>query len=158
MCYMLYLGADASLPLIPTPDWKKFDFNTDDWLRTAPRLVVYSLEDTNRKVLEKFSEQTVVNAGSYEGCGCGFNFCVGREPFEEDQAAIQVSQESRQALANYIAINGVTSLYGCWNGDEELPIESEKAIEFSLLTDRDFEFPERVRIRIVASSQSSEAD
>ena len=76
MCYMLYLGSVNSLPTVPIPDWNLIDFAANGWLEQVPRLVVTELKEYNEKARYQFTEPNVVNAGSYEGCGCGFNYCA----------------------------------------------------------------------------------
>lgn len=145
---MLYLGSKRELPLIPAPDWKGLNFESPDWPRNAPRLVVEPLNEHNKKVAEQFSEPNVVYAGSYEGCGCGFNFCVQCDEDDLKSVAAEASRESRQALADYVAKNGATTLFGCWAGDEAIPRESEQTINIAMLMDFTFQLPERTRFRV----------
>jgi hypothetical protein len=154
MCYMLYLASEKALPEIQAPDWALLDFDTHDWVTKAPRLVVASLTDMNHDVRVHFSEQNVVSVGSYEGCGCGFNYCSDNLLIEpdvsgEDKFAL-VATESRAALAEYIRKNGVTSLVGCWAGDEGLSLVAEMNVTGSQLQDVRFQLPERVRMNIAS--------
>ncbi len=152
MCYMLYLGADQAIPLIPPPDWTTIDFEADDWASTVPRLVVFSLTDHNRVVSCQFANSHVANVGSYEGCGCGFNYCDHCPDSFEDvdmyDPAVAVCRESRSALAEFVESTGAHSLYGCWAGDEELPREAVSEINLTQLRDVEFQLPERTLMRV----------
>ncbi len=152
MCYTLYLGSNNTLPLIDAPVWSKLDYSADDWFLYVPRLVVVELDEVNSIVRSQFVETNVVQALSYQACGCGFNTCADRTPEElrtphGDQAEI-VSQESRAALVDFIQQHQVTTLYGCWCGDEPLPCELQEEISLSQLRDKNYVLRERTRISI----------
>ena len=149
MCYVLFLGAESLPQLHPSPDWEALK---GDWPSSAPRLVIEELTQNDIAVRQHFDEEFVVYAGSFEGCGCGFNRCTIDENFEEDDKDLlesRISLESRFALSKYISEYRVTTIYGCWNGDESLPIISAASIALDRLLDRNFAFPERVRLQII---------
>jgi hypothetical protein len=152
MCYTLYLGSINTLPPIAAPNWSKLDYSADDWFLNVPRLVVVELNEENSNVRCQFVEPSIVQALSYQGCGCGFNTCADNTPEElrtphGDQAEI-VSQESRAALVDFIEQHGVTTLYGCWSGDEPLSCELELEVSISQLRGKSYVLRERTRMSI----------
>lgn len=152
MCYMLYAGADHELQLTNPAEWDGIDVCVDGWVELAPPLAVTQLHPQKNSVREHFTEVFIVEVGGYGGCSCGFNRLVKKtdtggatndlEP--EDLAA----DRSRRALAAYVLMNGVTALFYCWDGDEELPLEGECLITTAQLADATFSLPERVKLRI----------
>jgi hypothetical protein len=148
MCYMLYLGAHHELPLIDPPNWSEIDWTADDWTTKVPRLVVTSLLDSQVPVRQQLSGMHVVYAGSYEGCGCGFNWLESGE-LDDNNSKVVVGKESRIALSNYIETNQVSVLFGCWAGDEEEPIAKEIKVTIQMLADPSFDLLERVLMRVV---------
>jgi hypothetical protein len=151
MCYLLYLGADTELPLIPSPG---FESLRESWPHGAPPLIVEPLREEVLAVKRHFPEAHVVYAGSFESCGCGFNRCVvdlgflNEEEQKEEDELVALSVGSRKALHDYVRDHGVSTLYGCWAGDEELPSEDEREVPLESLADRTFELPERVKMTI----------
>lgn len=149
---MLYLASRNPLPEILSPDWQLLDFDAQDWASKAPRLVVSCLSETNCGVDTQFIERNVVNAGSYEGCGCGFNYCTDNAVTEASDLVADkfapVAMESRVALADYVEQNGVSSIFGCWAGDEILTKVAEVEVSLAQLRDVAFPLPERVLMRI----------
>ena len=159
MCYMLYLGSEQALPLIPAPDW---DSIGDDVLAKAPRLIIRTVPDEKAAVIGHFTEKHAVYAGSYEGCGCGFNLCADEYDWYDDEdddgVAAALSAQSREALAEYVQRNGVTSLYGCWDGEQHLPKVGEMAVTRDMLHDLSFALPERVMMRTKISQHGVAPD
>jgi hypothetical protein len=61
MCMVVYLAADAPLPLI-------------SWDAQAPAFHVKALGSRDDPVRARFSKPHVYYVGSHEGCGCGFGY------------------------------------------------------------------------------------
>lgn len=163
MCYALYIGSNSDLPLIPAPDWKTL--RNESSLENAPRLVVagFGKDSPGYAVVRKhFSEINVAYTGSYEGCGCGFFLdedlvVEGREElisagekelFDYLEKEDLVTIESRRALHDYMQEHNVTTLYGCWMGEESLPPEGDMEISAESLLDRNFVFPKRIKMSV----------
>ena len=149
MCYVLYIAGAAPLPEIEKQDFSQIDPEQPDWA-SRPVFSVEALDASTEVVRQKFAEPFVCYAGSYGGCGCGFNEFLIRdweEPGEPDESQLAATR-SREDLRAYIEAHGVTTLYGCWSGDEALPPVAHRTIELAALTDWGFEFPERVVMAI----------
>ena len=149
MCYLLYLGSEQELPLLPGPDWEliKADFPA-----RAPRLIIEPVAEREAAVANHFNEKYVVYAGSFMGCGCGFNHCVPNDEQyneQDDDEETMMSLFSREALCSYITSNKVSSIYGCWDGDQSNQAEGEIDVTTDILLDRSFEFPEKIKVRIL---------
>ncbi|MGN6547168.1 MAG: hypothetical protein ACTHK7_19100 [Aureliella sp.] len=149
MCYMLYLGAETALPTIAV-DWASVDVKADDWPARAPRLEISPLAERDDAVRKHFADAFVVRAGSYERCGCGFNYWPDTLPYTSDAddiaTSLAVASDSRAALAEYVATHRVKTLYGCWDGDQALPAEAETTITSEQLRDPSFLLPARTRM------------
>ena len=61
MCLVLYIGSYQALPLIP-------------WNEEVPAFHVIDLPDVAREARNHLAAPFVYYAGSYERCGCAFNF------------------------------------------------------------------------------------
>lgn len=142
---MLYLGSDHELPLLPSPDWESIK---EGFPANAPHLIIESIHKDKADVMRHFKEKHILYAGSFEGCGCGFNRCVPDIGIPEDDEESRVSLRSRETLCEYIARHKVSSLYGCWDGDQSLPKEGEIDVTIETLLDRSFEFPERIMMSV----------
>ena len=151
MCYMLYLGANQEFPPAERSEWESNDSKASDWPLRAPRLVVKSLSIGNDSVRRHFTEAFVVNIGSYEGCGCGFNQYSEAVAYSEQLSNSShdvVSKESRMALAEYVASNSVRTLFGCWADDESLAIDREVEVSLLNIADAAYRLPEKVLMRV----------
>lgn len=147
---MLYIGSDNELPLINPEDWKNINIKEDTWIPIVKAISIEVLKDNEISVRDKFKEKNVVYAGSYEGCGCGYSHClIDDDVIEDNPAEVEASIRSRKALYDYVKENKVTTIYGCWAGDESLPAEEEIEISSKKLTDRKFEFKEKVIMKIL---------
>jgi GGDEF domain-containing protein len=73
----LYIASDTPLPLIQQREISKDAMSSPTWPREAQRFHTAQLRPEQDAVRSHFSLSHVLYAGSYEGCGCGFNF--GRE-------------------------------------------------------------------------------
>ena len=71
---------------------------------------------------------SILFAGSYEGCSCGFNY--GREypESEDEEDHLLAARESVAELVRYVRENQVKQLYACWFDDEALPNESTRTV------------------------------
>lgn len=157
MCYVLYIGAKNALPEIAPQDFTLIDTTDEQWPEKAVAFSVTRLSEFEEPSRKHFRESCVMNAGSFEGCGCGFNGCVIRE-WEEPKppsAHELAGRRSREKLTEYVKANKVTSLYGCWSGDESLPLVGHESISIARLSDLSFEFPERVMLSLELSPSSS---
>jgi hypothetical protein len=148
MCYLLYIGSKNTLPEIAPQDFTQIDPNDDQWPEKAVAFSVTPLSEYGEPARKHFQEACVMNAGSFEGCGCGFNGYVVREWEGADPPSAHepASRRSREMLTEYVKANNVTTLYGCWSGDEGLPSEGHESIPLARLNDLAFEFPERVKL------------
>jgi hypothetical protein len=68
---------------------------------------------------------------------------------EADPSEVDASMRSRKALYDYVNENEITTMYGCWAGDELLPSEEEQKINPEMIINRKFEFRKNVIMRIV---------
>jgi len=95
-----------------------------------------------------FSHPHVLYAGSYEGCGCGFNY--GREyPEAEDDAAhLTAACQSVAELVRSVRDSGVREIYSCWFDDEAKPTVHQRTITPETLASPEFVFGDRELLRI----------
>ena len=150
---MLYLGSDADLPLIAPQDFSEIDSEDPLW---PSKVVPFSIQEPagdEDAVVAHFSTRWVRYAGSFEGCGCGFNACHRYEwetPEEPDTRAL-AGRNSRRLLRAYVAKHEVREIYACWSGDEGLDSVGSLDITPDQLIDWSFKIPERTLLRIIAS-------
>jgi hypothetical protein len=149
MCLVLYLGSDKYLPLIEPPGYSDWRDRSPEWLRVAQRFCVWQLSDNERPAREVLSTVNLVGAGSYEGCGCGFNY--GRE-YPDDQVDpdhLLAAKESVAALVDYIRANNVTQVYACWDGSgPRYNKQSERVVSVEELQSPAFVFKENELIHL----------
>ena len=150
MCLVLYLGSDAELQLVAGQDFSRIDYEDPSWpLRVIP-FSVEELKGDAKIVAAHFFTKTVLYAGSFEGCGCGFNAChqnESEEALEPDEQAL-AGRTSRRLLRDYVEKHGVRQIYGCWSGDEGLQPSSHMEITLDRLVDWTFEIPERIMLKV----------
>jgi hypothetical protein len=149
MCYVLYASSGKPLPVIPGPDW---DAIRSNWPDGAPTLVAEPIRAEDEAVLHHLPGPNKIYIGSFEGCGCGFNRAVlddeEQDTDEMEGKELILAVQSRQRLRDYIIQNNVDTLYGCWSGDESLPVERSIEITPETIIDRAFAFPERCLMKI----------
>jgi hypothetical protein len=126
----LYIASDRPLPLTPP-------VGEGQHFRTA------ELKPDQEVVRSHFSNPHVLYAGSYEGCGCGFNY--GREhPEREDYPEhLASAKESVAELVRYVHESGVREIYCCWFGDESEPTAHKRTVTPAILGTQDFFFRKR---------------
>jgi hypothetical protein len=90
----------------------------------------------------------VVYAGSYEGCGCGFNF--GREypDVEDDAEHSTAARESVAELVRFVRESRVREIFSCEFDDESKPTVQERTVTPDRLASPDFFFRERELLKI----------
>ena len=150
MCLVIYIGADNECPLIASQDFAGVDSDDPSW---PLKVVPFSVEDVvrdERAVIPHFNTSHVYYAGSFEGCGCGFNACHINdwdEPCEPDERAL-AGRTSRLRLRDYCENNSIRQIYACWSCDEEKAPEMHIEVTLDQLIDWTFEFPERGMLNI----------
>ena len=134
MCMMVYLGAVKPLRLVP-------------WDENRPAFHVGELVPEFREAVQKqLGTPAIRYAGSYEGCGCGFQY--GKYPeFHDQDDELAQKRESLSALSGYLqaAFDEVTEVrvLACWAGDEgKEPTHRRELTAADLLRD-DFYFFDR---------------
>lgn len=111
MCRMLYLAANADVPLV-----------------SSQYLQVEELEPEQEVVRQWFSLPTVRFVGAHTGCSCGFPSAVAEEPIEYDEGMFDDDPERADDLASVRALvdivaegvrsGGLVELFIAWFGDE----------------------------------------
>jgi len=148
---MLYLGSNSPLTKIEPEIWSNINRENNEWISAVKPLSIQDVNDANNGILSKFIERYIVYAGSFEGCGCGFNACIYDKDNNDDEEEVMralASIRSRKALHDYILAHNVSSVYGCWVDDEDKCSNGKMLIVPETILDRYFEFPERVMMTI----------
>lgn len=147
MCMALYLASDRPLPLIEQREIPKDALSSPARPREAQRFHTALLRPEQEVVRSHFSLPHVLYAGSYEGCGCGFNF--GRDQdAEDDEGHLIAARESVAELARYVQDSRVREIYSCWFDDESKPTALERTVTLDALTSQEFFFREQELVRI----------
>lgn len=147
MCFLLYLASSKVRPAIA-------------WDEKQPGFLVKIDDPEVEKVRSHFSRPHIHYLGSSDGCGCAFR----RDPdwvfAGEEEARKQLIQESQLRLYRYLSEclqdEEAVELYGCWAGDEGLPIENDRVIGVEELIDPGFYFRERERLVVGRSRTERE--
>lgn len=115
MCILMYIGSDKALPLKP-------------WNSDNPDFHVSELSTDQKAIKKHFSVLHIRITGSYEKCGCAFNY--GREfpEHEDDPKELELANISRRKLAEYLTENRVKQIYPCWAGEELKQALGERTI------------------------------
>ncbi len=144
----LYLASDRSLPLTKQPVYPKDCTSSPTWPKEAQRFHTAKLQPTQESVRSHFSHPHVLYAGSYEGCGCGFNY--GREypEVEADAEHLTAARESVAEFVRYVRDSSVREIYSCWFDDETKPTVRERSVTPETLALPDFVFGEQELLRI----------
>lgn len=153
MCLVLYLGSDLDSPLLEPQDFSVIDLNDSSWPSKVVPFSVQEVAGDKKAVVKHFETKNVRYAGSFEGCGCGFNSSYTPEwdePAREDEHFI-AGRESRRLLREYVEQHQIHQIYACWSGDEALDAESHLDITPEQITDPHFQIPERTLIRITGN-------
>ena len=92
-------------------------------------------------------------AGSYEGCGCGFQY--GEYPAESyEPGEFRQRRDSLDAFAKYLRAElsrvGTIEVFACWDGDQELEPVHHRTLTPAALERDDFFFIKREHSRFVA--------
>lgn len=150
MCLVLYIGSDADCPLLEPQDFSKIERDDPSWPSKVVPFCVQEIKGNDKAVAKHFDTRLVRNAGSFEGCGCGFNASYvpeWDEPAEEDDHFL-AGRKSRELLRGYVEKHQIRQIYACWSGDEGLDAESHLDITPDQLTHPNFQIPERALLRI----------
>jgi hypothetical protein len=121
----LYIASDRPLPLRP---WQAQPFHTAE------------LKPDQEAVRSHFSNPHVVYAGSYEGCGCGFNYGREHPETDDDPENLAAAKESVAELVRYVQESGVREIYCCWFDDESEPAAHKRTVTPAILGAQDFFF------------------
>ncbi len=150
MCLVLYIGSDLSGPILEPQDFTLIDRDDPFWPSKVIPFSVQELAGNEKAVAKHFETKFVRYAGSFEGCGCGFNASYAPEWDDpaEGTAHFLAGKKSRQLLREYIDKNRIRQIYACWSGDEGIITESHLDITPEQITDHNFRFPERSLLRI----------
>lgn len=106
MCMVVYLAADAPLPLV-------------SWNPQTPAFHVRALDANADSVRVHFSKRHVYYVGSHEGCGCGFSYGQWEGEKADDVAAARTSvARFAEYLTAATRAAGALELYACWDGDQ----------------------------------------
>ena len=95
-----------------------------------------------------FSHPYVLYAGSYEGCGCGFNYGRGCPEVEDDAEYLAAARESVAQLVRYVRDSGVREIYSCWFDDEAEPTIQQRTVTPETLALPDFIFGKHELLKI----------
>lgn len=102
MCYCLFLGTD-----FPQSTAEFVSESTTFFLSEA------SEDELDNGLRAKFSKKHIYRVGSWQGCGCGFDFPI------DDSVGDPNSRKSAELLISTIqtlAVHEVVELYCCWEG------------------------------------------
>lgn len=138
MCQALYIAADTPLPLIP---WDE---------ESSQPLVVRELRPAEEAVRSHFSKSHVYFVGTYEGCGCAFNFGRDYPDWEVEEEELVAARQSIDSLSSYIRETGAEELYWCSSEEEDEPPASFRRVTLEQLRSKAFAFQERELLTIEA--------
>jgi hypothetical protein len=131
MCMAIYLAANEALRLV-------------EWDDAAPGFHTLELQSGEEQVRSQFAKRHVVYAGSYEGCGCGFQ--LGRYPGDSERD-LDAGRRSLLSLAAYLREElrrvGSIDVFACWEGDQEDAPEHQRTLTPGSLESQRFFFLER---------------
>ena len=130
MCIMVYLAADEPLQLL-------------EWNEMQPGLHASLPAPNEDRVRVQFTKGTLVYAGSYEGCGCGFqNGEYGPEHYEPEE--LRQGRRSLYEFSEYLRRElprvGDIELFACWDGDQMAPPEHRRTLTPDALKSENFFF------------------
>jgi len=148
MCLALYRASGHQMQIIQQREYPKDAMSSPTWPREAQRFHTAELRPGQEAVRAHFSHPQVLYAGSYEGCGCGFDF--GREyPEAEDEPEqLIAAAQSVEELVRYVRELRVLQIYTCWFGDEAQPTLHERTVTPATLASQEFFFREQELLSI----------
>ncbi len=146
MCFVLYMAAPRSLPLIK-------------WDEKNPALHIEELGEGELEVQKHFSLPYCYHVGSDTFCGCGFrnaSYQNGSWPdeewqpddFDEDGDMQAMHEQLTRFLRRQLRPDDAVEFYGLWEDDLSLSSLSDLQIELPRLTESEFFFRDRGRYRI----------
>jgi hypothetical protein len=148
MCMALYIASDKPLPVIKQQKYPKDAISSPTWPQEAQRFYTAELRPERAAVRSHFRFPHVLYAGSYEGCGCGFNFAREYPDVEDDPKHLVVARESVAELVRYVRESGVRQIYSCSFDDEAKPTAHERTLRPEVLAAQDFFFREQELLSI----------
>ena len=136
----IYIASDKPLSIIKRQEYSKDIISSPAWPQEAQRFHTAELQSKQDVVRSHFGFPHVLYAGSYESCGCGFNY--GREypDYEDDPGHLTAARESVAALVQYIRESGVRQIYSCWFDEEAKPTALERAATPDIIGEKNFFF------------------
>ena len=138
MCMMLYIGSDNELPLI---EWR--DGETPICV-SALNILSKDYKDDDFFACEYLKKRYKYHIGSWEGCGCGFEFDYSDELYDKDDN--DLGKQSVEALFGYIRANvigGECELLSFWSGDQYKGITHQSNIDLKeFIPSESFSFEE----------------
>ena len=131
MCLTIYIGSSAALPLI-------------SWDEKKPGFHVIDLPEREWVVRNHLTESFVYYAGSYERCGCAFNYGHEYPEYEDEPSELLASEESRNDLIDYLSAAlprvGRLTIFSCWANEESQSPEAFRTIKPATIGAKDFVF------------------
>src|SRR4051794_21574189 len=152
MCLALYVTADGPLQIVPLRHYPAGLFNSPAWPREAQRFHTAELSADQYAVRGYFSHSNVLYAGSYEGCGCGFNFGRAFPLGDDDPEHLSAACESVAQLVRYVREFEVRELFCCWSGEESKTPVHRRNVAAEELASPDFYFREQELLTVNNSS------
>lgn len=144
MCLMLYLAANAEVPIV-----------------ALPHLCIEHFEAGQNAVRRWFSLPVLRFVGAHTGCSCGFPSVAAEQPVEyydgvfddagEDRAADLASVRALfETIGRSLAEGGAVELLAVWVGDEAEPPRGTINLRFAEMEAEKFFFTERFLYKITA--------
>ena len=156
MCIAVYIGADRELPLDNEVNGGYTTFHVEIARRTTAKF---------QNIL---AMPYIYYAGSFEGCGCGFQY-MSRDQLEQELARTNdpedyelienewfQQQKSVELLSKYLAkavINGPVYVYITWEGEEGLPLHYQQTVTPDYFGGECFKIEEHGLLTVVSEAQ-----
>jgi hypothetical protein len=148
MCLALFVASDRPLHVIEERAYSKDAMLSPTWPREAQRFHTAVLRQEQEGVRSHFGYPNVLYAGSYEGCGCGFNYGRIYPDAEDDVEHLTAARESVNDLVRYVQDSQVREIYSCWFDNEAKPIVFQRTVTPEMLAAEDFFFREQELLHI----------
>ncbi len=155
MCFTLYIASNASIPNIL--------FNKE-----RRSLHTHPLTDYDSAIAAVFNESNVKYLGSSQQCGCGFRHLSYQNDGWPEEYLISInpefgaeSSDEHEALHEFLLCKFGTcdriELYGCWDGDFNLPPARHETINVDDIPRSDFFFRDRCHYNVTIRSNPKNA-